>query len=66
MSTKQPYRSEALGTLHETMAALQRIGAINKATMREFDEACLAPALALKPGESRNPCERAITFPPCP
>jgi DNA-binding transcriptional regulator YiaG len=42
MTTKHQYRSEALGAIHETMEALHRIGATNKITMREFDEACLA------------------------
>ncbi len=58
MTTKQPYRSEALGAIHETMAALHSIGAINKVTMREFDEACLEPVQALKPEDIRALRER--------
>ena len=58
MTTKQPYRSEALGAIHETMEALHRIGAINKITMREFDEACLVPVQELKPEEIRLLRER--------
>lgn len=37
------YRSEALAAIHETMAELHASGAINKVTMREFDEVCLQP-----------------------
>lgn len=37
------YCSKALGAIHETMSALHDIGAINKVTMREFDEVCLQP-----------------------
>ena len=37
----KPYRSEALAAIHETMEALRDIGAVDKQTMREFDEACL-------------------------
>lgn len=47
------YKSEALASIHETMEALHEISAINKRTMREFDESCLAPALPLAPEEIR-------------
>lgn len=36
------FKSEALESIHESASALQAIGAISKATMREFDESCLA------------------------
>jgi hypothetical protein len=58
MTTKREYRSEALGAIHETMAALENIGAISKITMREFDEACLQPVQELKPEEIRALRER--------
>ena len=45
------YRSEALASIHETMEALHEIGAIEKQTMREFDEACLDPVRVLGPEE---------------
>ncbi|MQW24124.1 transcriptional regulator, partial [Sinorhizobium meliloti] len=32
------YKSEALSAIHETMEGLFEIGAIDKQTMREFDE----------------------------
>lgn len=34
------YRSDAMASIHETMEALQEVGAIDKQTMRAFDEAC--------------------------
>lgn len=40
--TKQ-YLTDALASVHETMEALHEAGAISKQTLREFDEACLAP-----------------------
>lgn len=39
MSNK--YRSDAMASIRETMKALHNIGAIDKQTMRRFDEACL-------------------------
>jgi putative transcriptional regulator len=45
------YRSNALAAIHETMEALQDVGAINKRTMREFDEACLTPIQPFTPEE---------------
>ena len=51
--TKQ-YRSEAHAAIHETMEALQEVGAVDKQTMREFDEACLAPVRVLSPDEIKS------------
>lgn len=48
------YRSDALAAVHETMEALHEIGAVNKQTMREFDEACLTPVQVLAPDEIRQ------------
>ncbi len=45
------YRGEAFAAIHETMEALHEIGAIDKQTMREFDEACLTPVRVLSPEE---------------
>lgn len=58
MAPNPQYPSEALGAIHETMNALFEIGAINKVTMREFDEMCLEPVLELKPEEIRTLRER--------
>lgn len=45
------YRSDAFAAIHETMEALHDIGAIDKQTMREFDDACLTPVHVLAPEE---------------
>jgi putative transcriptional regulator len=45
------YRSDAFAAIHETMEALHEMGAIDKQTMREFDETCLTPVQALAPEE---------------
>jgi putative transcriptional regulator len=53
MSNKKQYKSEALAAIHETMDALHQIGAIDKKTMRYFDDACLADAPAMTPEDIR-------------
>lgn len=48
------YKSEALAAIHEMMEGLHDAGSIDKRTMREFDEACLAPAPVLAPEEIKS------------
>ena len=43
------YRSDAFAAIHETMEALHEIGAVDKQTMREFDDTCLTPVHVLAP-----------------
>jgi len=52
------YRSDAMASVHETMEALNRIGAIDKQTMRRFDDACLTPVLSLSPKQIKALGER--------
>ena len=52
------YRSDAMAAIHETMAALSDVGAIDKQTMRRFDNACLTPIRPLKAEEIRAIRER--------
>ncbi len=52
------YRSDVMAAIHETMEALHDVGAINKRTMRHFDEACLTPVRELKPKEIKAIRER--------
>ena len=44
------YRGDAFAAIHETMEALHEIGAVDKQTMREFDDACLTPVHVLGSG----------------
>lgn len=46
---KRKYRSDPLRSLHSAMEGLHRVGAIDKATMRRFDVACLTPVEPLLP-----------------
>ena len=48
------YRSDAFAAIHETMEALHEVGAIEKKTMREFDDACLTPVQELSPEEIKS------------
>ena len=52
------YRSDTMAAIHETMEALHRIEAIDKQTMRRFDDACLTPIRPLKPKEIKAIRER--------
>jgi putative transcriptional regulator len=52
------YRSDVLASIHETMEALHEVGAIDKQTMREFDETCLTPVEPLSPEAIRALRER--------
>jgi putative transcriptional regulator len=45
---------DAMAAIHETMEGLHDIGAIDKQTMREFDEACLTPVHVLAPDEIKE------------
>ena len=45
------YKSEALAAVHEMIEGLHEVEAIDKRTLREFDDACLAPARVLQPEE---------------
>lgn len=47
MSKSKKYRSDAMAAIHETMDALHKVGAVDKQTMRRFDEACLTPVESL-------------------
>jgi hypothetical protein len=42
-------KSDAVSAIHETMTALHEIGAIDKQTIRRFDDACLTPVQSTDP-----------------
>ena len=52
------YKSEALAAVHEMMEGFHQSGAIDKQTMREFDDGCLTAVEALTPQEIRSIRER--------
>jgi putative transcriptional regulator len=49
MSTKRKYKSDAFEAIHSAAAGMYRAGTIEKATMRGFDEACLAVPAPISP-----------------
>jgi putative transcriptional regulator len=57
-TTKKRTEPGILASVHETADGLFRVGAIDKATMREFDALCLTPVLPLTPDEIRALRER--------
>ncbi|MGU3537506.1 helix-turn-helix domain-containing protein [Methylobacterium sp. A54F] len=48
-SSKKTYRSDALRSLHLAAVDSRAVGAIDKATLRRFDVACLTPVEPLAP-----------------
>jgi putative transcriptional regulator len=56
--TKRRFKSPALKVVHSSAAAMLKVGAITKATMREFDEACLVTPPALAPRQIKQLRER--------
>lgn len=49
MTQTKRYRSHAFQSLHSVAEDLRDVGVIDKATMRDFDLACLTPVAALDP-----------------
>ncbi|MGH9599831.1 MAG: helix-turn-helix domain-containing protein [Terracidiphilus sp.] len=49
MKTKPKFKSDAFEAIHSSVAGMYRAGTIDKATMREFDTACLAAPVPMKP-----------------
>ncbi len=59
MNEPRRYRSPALRSLHEAMEDLHEVGAIDKATMRDFDLGCITPVEPLAPEAIRHIREKA-------
>jgi putative transcriptional regulator len=47
--SKRSYKSDAFAAIHASARALHKVGAIDKATMRDFDASCLAAPPAFTP-----------------
>ena len=54
MPTKRKFKSGAFAAIHGSASALHRVGAIDKATMRDFDAASLAVPPAIAPAEIKH------------
>ena len=46
-TAKRKFKSEAMKAAHETIVGLHRIGVVDKATMRRFDDRCLTPTVKI-------------------
>src|SRR4051794_32402788 len=57
--TRPNYRSEPLRSLHLAMKGLERVGAVEKATMRRFDAGCLTLVEDLAPDDIKSIRQRA-------
>ena len=47
--SKTAYKSDLHEAMHSSARALYKVGAFDKATMRDFDESCLLPTPAFAP-----------------
>jgi putative transcriptional regulator len=54
MTVRRKFKSGAFEAIHSSASALYRVGAIDKATMRSFDESCLVAPPAIKPHQIRR------------
>jgi putative transcriptional regulator len=54
MAIKAKFKSDPFEAIHSAVSGMYRVGTIDKATMREFDESCLAKPLALGPAEIKR------------
>ncbi len=48
------FKSDAFEAIHSSATALHRVGAIDKATMRDFDASCLATPLFFAPHDIKR------------
>ncbi len=58
MKTKRKFKSSAFAAIHASASALAKVGAIDKTTMRSFDEACLAVPAPIEPEQIKKLRER--------
>jgi putative transcriptional regulator len=58
MNAKRKFKSEAFEAIHSSASALLKVGAIDKATMRSFDESCLTMPAPLAPEQIKKLRER--------
>jgi putative transcriptional regulator len=53
------FKSDAFESIHNSANALLAIGAIDKATMREFDESCIAEVSDIRPEQIKKIRQRS-------
>jgi len=50
-TTKPKFKSGHFAAIHSAASALHRVGAISKATLKEFDASCIEPVPAINPAQ---------------
>ncbi len=58
MTTRPKFKSDAFEAIHSSARALSKVGAINKATLRDFDESCLSVPSEIAPQQIKQIRER--------
>jgi putative transcriptional regulator len=58
-TSKRLFKSDAFEAIHASASALHQVGAIDKATMRGFDESCLSIPTLIEPQQIKQIRERA-------
>ena len=54
MTKSRKYKSEASEAIHSAVAGMYRTGTIDQATMRSFDESCLAIPAPIEPKQIKQ------------
>jgi putative transcriptional regulator len=54
MATKRRYKDDMSEAIHSSASALFKIGAMDKATMRHFDESCLSVPAPIEPQQIKK------------
>lgn len=54
MATRRRFRSDAFEAIHSSATALRRVGAVDKATMRDFDVSCLVVPASIAPAKIKQ------------
>lgn len=52
--SKQSHKSDAFAAIHASARALHKVGAIDKATMRDFDASCLSVPPTFTPADIQH------------
>lgn len=54
MTAKRKFKSDAFEAIHSSARALYKVGAIDKTTLRDFDEACLSIPTKFNPKQIKK------------
>jgi putative transcriptional regulator len=54
MTATRKFKSDAFEAIHGAVAGMYRAGTVDKATMRDFDESCLAVTSAISPAQIKR------------